>query len=94
MESDHDACWRAGTRVAWEDGARRHLRSTGWMRFAGCRACGGTQQIIAGGRDTAVPPGNGEFLHERLPKSKRDFIDAGHFLWEDGADEYAALVTS
>jgi pimeloyl-ACP methyl ester carboxylesterase len=52
------------------------------------------RQIIAGGRDTAVPPVNGEFLHERLPKSMLDIIDAGHFTWEDGADEYAALVTS
>ena len=51
-------------------------------------------QIISGGRDTAVPPVNGEFLHERLPQSKLDIIDAGHFTWEDAADEYAALVTS
>jgi pimeloyl-ACP methyl ester carboxylesterase len=51
-------------------------------------------QIIAGARDSAVPPVNGEFLHERLPNSKLDIIDAGHFTWEDGADEYAALVTS
>ncbi len=51
-------------------------------------------QIIAGALDDAVPPVNGEFLHERLPKSKLDIIDAGHFTWEDGADEYAALVTS
>jgi pimeloyl-ACP methyl ester carboxylesterase len=51
-------------------------------------------QIVAGARDQAVPPVNGEFLHERLPKSKLDIIDAGHFTWEDGADEYAALVTS
>jgi pimeloyl-ACP methyl ester carboxylesterase len=51
-------------------------------------------QIIAGARDPAVPPVNGEFLHERLPKSKLDIIDAGHFTWEDSADEYAALVTS
>jgi pimeloyl-ACP methyl ester carboxylesterase len=51
-------------------------------------------QIIAGARDDAVPPVNGEFLHARLPKSKLDIIDAGHFTWEDGADEYAALVTS
>jgi pimeloyl-ACP methyl ester carboxylesterase len=50
--------------------------------------------IIAGARDPAVPPVNGEFLHERLPNSKLDIIDAGHFTWEDGADEYAALVTS
>jgi pimeloyl-ACP methyl ester carboxylesterase len=51
-------------------------------------------QIIAGARDPAVPPGNSEFLHERLPNSKLDIIDAGHFTWEDAADEYAALVTS
>jgi pimeloyl-ACP methyl ester carboxylesterase len=51
-------------------------------------------QIIAGVRDPAVPPVNGEFLHERLPKSKLDIVDAGHFTWEDGADEYAALVRS
>jgi pimeloyl-ACP methyl ester carboxylesterase len=51
-------------------------------------------QIIAGARDPAVPPVNGEFLDRRLPKSKLDIIDAGHFTWEDAADEYAALVTS
>jgi pimeloyl-ACP methyl ester carboxylesterase len=51
-------------------------------------------QIISGGRDRAVPPVNGEFLHERLPKSKLDVVDSGHFTWEDAADEYAALVTS
>jgi pimeloyl-ACP methyl ester carboxylesterase len=51
-------------------------------------------QIIAGARDTAVPPVNPEFLQDRLPSSKLDIIDAGHFTWEDGADEYAALVTS
>jgi pimeloyl-ACP methyl ester carboxylesterase len=51
-------------------------------------------QIFAGMRDPAVPPGNAEFLHERLPSSKLDMIDAEHFVWEDGADEFAALVTS
>jgi pimeloyl-ACP methyl ester carboxylesterase len=51
-------------------------------------------QIIAGARDPAVPPVNGVFLHERLPNSRLDIIDVGHFTWEDGADEYAALVTS
>ncbi len=51
-------------------------------------------QIIAGARDPAVPPGNAEFLHERLPNSKLDVIDTGHFTWEDSADDYAALVTS
>ncbi|MDX6647098.1 MAG: hypothetical protein QOK40_2825 [Miltoncostaeaceae bacterium] len=51
-------------------------------------------QIIAGARDPVVPPVNAEFLHERLPDSKLDIIDVGHFTWEDGADEYAALVTA
>jgi len=51
-------------------------------------------QIIAGRRDQAVPPANAEFLHERLPRSKLDIIDAGHFTWEDGTDDYAALVAA
>jgi pimeloyl-ACP methyl ester carboxylesterase len=51
-------------------------------------------QIIAGARDPVVPPVNAEFLHERLPQSKLDFIDASHFIWEDAADQYATLVTS
>jgi pimeloyl-ACP methyl ester carboxylesterase len=50
-------------------------------------------QIIAGARDQAVPPVNAEFLHERLPNSTLDIVNAGHFTWEDAADEYAALVT-
>jgi pimeloyl-ACP methyl ester carboxylesterase len=50
-------------------------------------------QIIAGARDRALPPVNAEFLQDRLPNSQLDVIDAGHFTWEDGADEYAALVT-
>ena len=51
-------------------------------------------QIIAGARDRAVPPVNAEYLYERLPNSKLDIVDAGHFTWEDAADQYAALVTS
>jgi pimeloyl-ACP methyl ester carboxylesterase len=51
-------------------------------------------QVIAGGRDWAVPPVNGYFLADRLPHSKLDILNAGHFTWEDAPDEYAALVTS
>ncbi|MCU1427047.1 MAG: Alpha/beta hydrolase fold protein [Actinomycetia bacterium] len=51
-------------------------------------------QVIAGARDSVVPPVNAEFLDQRLPNSKLDIVDAGHFTWEDTADEYAALVTS
>jgi pimeloyl-ACP methyl ester carboxylesterase len=51
-------------------------------------------QIIAGRHDTTDPPVNAECLHDRLPHSKLDILDAGHFTWEDAAGEYAALVTS
>jgi pimeloyl-ACP methyl ester carboxylesterase len=50
-------------------------------------------QIIAGARDPAVPPVNAEFIDERLLYSKLDVVDAGHFTWEDAADEYAGLIT-
>ena len=50
-------------------------------------------QIIAGTGDTAVPPVTATFLHERLPHSKLDVLDAGHYTWEDSAADYAALVT-
>jgi pimeloyl-ACP methyl ester carboxylesterase len=50
--------------------------------------------IINGARDPVVPPVNAEYLHERLPRSKLQIIDAGHFIWEDAADQYAALVTT
>ena len=50
--------------------------------------------IINGARDAVVPPVNAEYLHERLRKSKLHLIDAGHFIWEDAADTYAALVAS
>lgn len=51
-------------------------------------------QIIAGRHDPVVPPVNAEFLFDRLPNSMLALLDAGHFVWEDAADEYAALVTS
>ena len=51
-------------------------------------------QIIAGARDRVVPLANAEFLHHKLPHSKLDVLDAGHFTWEDAAPEYAALVTA
>jgi pimeloyl-ACP methyl ester carboxylesterase len=51
-------------------------------------------QIIAGRHDGLVPPSNAEFLNARLPDSKLDILDTGHFTWEDGADDYLALTTS
>jgi pimeloyl-ACP methyl ester carboxylesterase len=50
--------------------------------------------IVQGRNDQVVPPANAEFLHDRLPHSRVDFIEgAGHFCWEEKPDEYAALVT-
>ena len=51
-------------------------------------------EIIAGRDDSAVPPSNAEFLHDRLPHSKLDIIDAAHFTWEEAPTTYADLVTS
>lgn len=51
-------------------------------------------QIIAGAHDRAVPLVNAEFLGDRLPRSRLDVIDAGHFVWEEAAAEYAAIVES
>jgi pimeloyl-ACP methyl ester carboxylesterase len=48
-------------------------------------------QIIAGRHDALVPPSNAEFLHERLADSKLDILETGHFMWEDGADDYLQL---
>jgi len=50
--------------------------------------------IVSGRRDAVVPPVNAEYLHERLPRSELHLLDAGHFVWEDAADEFAALVTA
>jgi pimeloyl-ACP methyl ester carboxylesterase len=49
--------------------------------------------IINGARDLVVPPANAEFLHQRLPHSRLEMPDVGHFIWEDAADVYADLVT-
>jgi pimeloyl-ACP methyl ester carboxylesterase len=51
-------------------------------------------QIITGLRDAVVPLVNAEYLDQRLPHSELHVIDAGHFIWEDAADEYAAFVTA
>ncbi len=51
-------------------------------------------QIIAGRHDAVVPLVNAEYLHDRLPHSALCLVDAGHFVWEDAADDYATLVNA
>jgi pimeloyl-ACP methyl ester carboxylesterase len=48
--------------------------------------------IINGLHDRVVPLANAEFLDARLPNSRVVVIDAGHFVWEEAPDEYAAAV--
>ena len=48
--------------------------------------------IINGRHDRVVPLANAEFLDERLPNSRLEIIDAGHFVWEEAPAAYAAIV--
>ena len=48
--------------------------------------------IINGRHDTVVPVSNAEFLDERLPNSRLEIIDAGHFVWEEAPAEYASII--
>jgi pimeloyl-ACP methyl ester carboxylesterase len=48
--------------------------------------------IINGRTDRVVPVANAEFLAERLPNSRVEIIDAGHFVWEEAPAEYASIV--
>jgi pimeloyl-ACP methyl ester carboxylesterase len=53
---------------------------------------------VVSGTDSKCSAGVGatsrdvKILHERLPHSKLDFVDAGHFAYEDRAEEYAELI--
>jgi pimeloyl-ACP methyl ester carboxylesterase len=48
--------------------------------------------IINGRHDRVVPVANAEFLDERLPNSRVELIDAGHFVWEEAPAEYASIT--
>jgi pimeloyl-ACP methyl ester carboxylesterase len=49
-------------------------------------------QIVAGRDDDLVPWSNNQYLHEVLPNSAIHPLDAGHFAWEQAAEEYGRLV--
>jgi pimeloyl-ACP methyl ester carboxylesterase len=48
--------------------------------------------IINGRNDPVVPLANAEFLDDRLPNSRLEIIDAGHFVWEEASAEYASII--
>jgi pimeloyl-ACP methyl ester carboxylesterase len=49
-------------------------------------------QVIAGNKDDLVPWSNNSYLFDLLPNSDIHPLDAGHFAWEEAADEYASLI--
>ncbi len=49
-------------------------------------------QILAGRDDDLVPWSNNQYLHDLLPHSEIHALDAGHFAWEEAAEEYGGLV--
>src|SRR5216683_5931600 len=49
-------------------------------------------QIVAGRDDDLVPWSNNQYLHDLLPNSEIHPLDAGHFAWEQAAEEYGRLV--
>ena len=49
-------------------------------------------QIVAGRHDDLVPWSNNEYLDDLLPNSEIHPLDAGHFAWEEAAEEYGRLV--
>jgi pimeloyl-ACP methyl ester carboxylesterase len=51
-------------------------------------------QVVAGRWDPLVPLANAEYLQTWLPNSRLDVLDAGHFVWEEVPDQYAAIVAA
>jgi pimeloyl-ACP methyl ester carboxylesterase len=49
-------------------------------------------QIVAGRHDELVPWSNSEYLDDLLPNSEIHPLEAGHFAWEQAADDYGRLV--
>jgi pimeloyl-ACP methyl ester carboxylesterase len=49
-------------------------------------------QILAGRDDDLVPWSNNQYLDDLLPNSEIHPLDAGHFAWEQAAEDYGRLV--
>ena len=47
---------------------------------------------IWGEKDPLVPPINANLLLQKLQKSRAIYLDAGHFVWEQQPEAYAAAV--
>jgi pimeloyl-ACP methyl ester carboxylesterase len=50
-------------------------------------------QVVAGKQDDIVPWSNNQYLADALPNcGKAHALDAGHYAWEEAANEYGRLV--
>jgi pimeloyl-ACP methyl ester carboxylesterase len=49
-------------------------------------------QIVAGRDDDLVPWSNNQYLYDLLPNSEIHPLDAGHFAWEQAAEQYGRLI--
>jgi pimeloyl-ACP methyl ester carboxylesterase len=49
-------------------------------------------QIVAGRNDEIVPWSNNQYLGDLLPNSETHALDAGHYAWEEAAEDYGRLV--
>jgi pimeloyl-ACP methyl ester carboxylesterase len=49
-------------------------------------------QIVAGRNDDLVPWSNNQYLDDLLPNSESHPLEAGHFVWEQAADDYGRLI--
>jgi pimeloyl-ACP methyl ester carboxylesterase len=47
---------------------------------------------VAGRHDRVVPLANATYVADRTPHARTVVLDAGHFVWEEVPDEYAAAV--
>jgi pimeloyl-ACP methyl ester carboxylesterase len=48
--------------------------------------------VITGRHDHVVPLANADFVADRVPGARSVVLDAGHFLWEEVPDQYAAAL--
>jgi len=49
-------------------------------------------QIIWGRHDSIALVENAFILNRRLPNSKLKILNTGHYAWEDGWEEFAAII--
>jgi pimeloyl-ACP methyl ester carboxylesterase len=49
--------------------------------------------VISGREDPIAPPANAYYLGRNLARSRVEFIESGHFVWQDAPERYAGLLT-